>query len=151
MYSQFCYHFNIWSERVDCSAKLNHKAGEKLFIDFTGKKLSYINKSTGELIEVNVFVAILPTSGYTFVTATRNQSKEEVIEALNKCFGFLGGVPQVVVPDNMKAAVTKSHKYEPVINRSLIDFTLHYGCLVDHTRPYSPKDKAMVEGAVKIV
>ena len=151
MYSQFCYHFNIWAERIDCSVKLDHKAGEKLFIDFTGKKLSYIDKASGELIEVNVFVAILPSSGYTFVTATLTQSKEEVIEALNRCFYFLGGVPQVVVPDNMKAAVTKSHKYEPVINRSLMDFALHYGCLVDPTRPYSPKDKAMVEGAVKIV
>lgn len=151
MYSQFCYHFNRWRERVDCSAKLDHKAGEKLFIDFTGKKLSYIDKTTGEQIEVNVFVAILPSSEYTYVTATRTQSKEEVIEALNKCFQFIGGVPQVVIPDNMKAAVTKSHKYEPVINRSLMDFALHYGCLVDPTRPYSPKDKAMVEGAVKIV
>lgn len=151
MYSQFCYHFNQWRERVDCSIKLNHKAGEKLFIDFTGKKLSYVDKASGELIEVNVFVAILPSSGYTFVTATRTQSQEEVIEALNKCFHFIGGVPKVVVPDNMKAAVTKSHKYEPTINRSLMDFALHYGCLVDPTRPYSPKDKAMVEGAVKIV
>ena len=74
MYSQFCYHFNQWRERVDCSIKLNHKAGEKLFIDFTGKKLSYVDKASGELIEVNVFVAILPSSGYTFVTATRTQS-----------------------------------------------------------------------------
>jgi len=151
MYSQFCYHLSQWRERVDISLKLNHKFGEKVFIDFTGKKLSYVDRSTGQIVEVNVFVAILPATGYTYVVATHTQSQQEVIEALRKCFQYMGGVPKVIVSDNLKAAVTKSHKYEPTINRSLNDFALHYGCIVDPTRPYSPQDKAMVEGAVKIV
>jgi predicted transcriptional regulator len=151
MYSQFCYHLSQWKERVDSSVKLDHKFGEKVFIDFTGKKLSYVDKSTGQIVEVNVFVAILPATSYTYVVATQTQCQQEVIEALRKCFQYMGGVPKVIVSDNLKAAVTKSHKYEPTINRSLNDFAFHYGCVVDPTRPYSPKDKAMVEGAVKIV
>lgn len=151
MYSQFCHHFSQWRDRVKCSAKLDHKFGETIFIDFTGKKLSYVDKSTGEQIEVNVLVAILPASGYTFVTATRTQSQEDVIEALNRCFRFLEGTPKAIVSDNLKAVVNKSHKYEPAINRSFNDFALHYSCVVDPTRSYSPQDKAMVEGAVKIV
>jgi predicted transcriptional regulator len=120
MYSQFCYHLSQWRERVDISLKLNHKFGEKVFIDFTGKKLSYIDRSTGQIVEVNVFVAILPATGYTYVVATHTQSQQEVIEALRKCFQYMGGAPKVIVSDNLKAAVTKSHKYEPTINRSLI-------------------------------
>jgi len=90
-HSQFNYHFNKWQEKTKVSCKLQHKFGEKLFIDFTGKKLSVINKLTGEINQANVFVAILPSSGYTFVTATRTQSKEDVIQALNKCLKFIGG------------------------------------------------------------
>jgi len=151
MYSQFCYHLSQWKERVESSVKLDHKFGEKVFIDFTGKKLSYVDKSTGQIVEGNVFVAILPATSYTYVVATQTQCQQEVIEALRKCFQYMGGVPKVIVSDNLKAAVTKSHKYEPTINRSLNDFAFHYGCVIDPTRPYSPKDKAMVEGAVKIV
>src|SRR5690554_2916 len=150
-YSRFCHHFSDWQEKIKISGKLTHKAGEKLFIDFTGKKLSYILKETGETKEVNVFVAILPASGYTFFSATHTQSQEDVIDALKKCFEFIGGVPLAIVPDNLKAAVTKAHKYEPTINKTLKDFALHYGCVIAPTRTYSPKDKALVEGAVKLV
>lgn len=150
-YSRFCFHFSNWQGKIKSSGKLTHKAGEKLFIDFTGKKLSYTQKETGEIKEVNVFVAVLPASGYTFFVATYTQSKEDVIEALKKCFNYMGGVPLAIVPDNLKAAVTKAHKYEPTINKTLKDFGLHYGCVIAPTRTYSPKDKALVEGAVKLI
>jgi len=150
-HSQFNYHFNIWREKKRTSCKLEHKSAECLFVDYTGKKLSYIDKSTGEIIGVNVFVAVLPASSYTFVVASATQSKEDFIDALNKCLLYLGGVPKAIVSDNLKSAVTKSHKYEPTINRTIKDFAMHYGCVIDPTRPYSPQDKAMVEGAVKLV
>jgi len=149
-YTQFMEHYNRWREHLDVSMKLTHKAGEKLFIDFTGKKLQIVDKETGEIKPVEVFIAILPSSQHTYVRACYTQQKEELLDCLNHALRFYGGVPQAIVCDNLKSAVTKAHKYEPVINQSLKDFALHYGCVIDPTRPYSPQDKALVEGAVKL-
>lgn len=149
--SQFSVHFNKWREKFNGSCKLEHKVGEKVFIDYTGKKPSYIDRETGEIIEVEVFVATLPSSQYTFVTATRSQNKADFIAAVNDCLHFLGGAPLAIVSDNLKSAVTKAHKYAPKINRTFKDLGLHYNCVIDPTRPYSPQDKALVEGAVKLV
>ncbi|MFM7021674.1 MAG: IS21 family transposase [Flavobacteriales bacterium] len=149
-YTQFMEHYNKWKERLDVSMKLDHKAGEKLYIDFTGDKLSVVDKSTGEIQEVEVFVAVLPCSQYTFVKACRSQQKEELIACINDALNYYGGVPQAIVSDNLKSAVNKAHKYEPVINRSFKDCALHYGCVVDPARPYSPQDKALVERAVSL-
>ena len=150
-YTQFCEHYNRWLKQIKASGKLEHKAGDKVYIDYTGKKLSYVNKETGELIEVEVFVGILPASGYTFVQASRSQKLEDFIISMNHCLRYFGGVPNVIVPDNLKSAVTKGSKYEPVLNKTFKDFALHYGCAINPTRTYSPQDKALVEGAVKIV
>lgn len=150
-YTQFVHYFRQWQEHKKVSSKLDHKAGEKVFVDFTGKKLHYIDRSTGEVIEVEVFVAILPASQYTFVTAVRSQGREDFISAMAACLSFYGGVPEAIVSDNLKAAVSKSHKYQPQINKTLKDFALHYGCVVDPARAYHPQDKALVENAVKIV
>jgi transposase len=150
-HSQFNYHFNSWCNKVHGSFKIEHKAGERIFIDFTGKKLPLVNKETGEIQEVNVFVAILPCTQYTFVMAVPSQSREDLIEALVHCLEYFGGVTLAIVSDNLKSAVSKGSKYAPVINKTLADFALHYGCVIDPTRPYSPQDKAMVEGAVKLV
>lgn len=150
-YTQFVHYFRQWQDRKKVSSKLEHKAGEKVFVDFTGKKLHYIDRHTGEVIEVEVFVAVLPASQYTFVSAVRSQSREDFISAMNECLSFFGGVPEAIVSDNLKSAVSKSHKYQPQINKTLKDFALHYGCVVDPARAYHPKDKALVEGAVKIV
>lgn len=149
--SQFSIHFNKWRLKVKGSCKLDHKVGEKVFIDYTGKKLCYVDRNTGELIEVEVFVAILPSSQYTFVTATCSQNKADFIEAVNSSLHFFGGAPLAIVSDNLKSAVTKTHKYAPKINRTFKDLGLHYNCVIDPTRPYSPQDKALVEGAVKLV
>jgi transposase len=151
MSSQFCYHLNKWLDKKRISGKLEHKYGEKVYIDFTGKKLSVVNKATGELEQMEVFVAILPASQLTFVKACRSQSKLDVVAALNETLSYFGGVPRAIVSDNLKAVVTKSHKYAPIINLTLKDFALHYGCVIDPTRAYSPQDKALVEGAVKLV
>ncbi|MCG6191511.1 IS21 family transposase [Maribellus maritimus] len=150
-YSQFCQLFSDWLESKKASGKLNHKAGEKLFIDYAGKKLQIVDRSTGEIREVEVFVGILPASSYTYVEASYDQSRESLVRSVGNCLNFFGGVPQAIVPDNLKSAVTKSSKYESVINKTFRDMGHYYGCVINPTRSYSPQDKALVEGAVKLV
>jgi len=149
--SQFNEHLNRWLKRVDGSGKLIHLAGEKLYVDYTGKKLSYIDKTSGEIITVEVFVAILPCSGYTFVEATASQKIPDFIGSMNRCLNYLGGVPKAIVPDNLKSAVTKASKYQATVNKTFKDFALHYGCVINPTRSAKPQDKALVENAVRIV
>lgn len=150
-YTQFCLHFRNWLAKTKPGGKLIHRAAEQLFVDFCGKKLSYTDRSTGEIIPVEVFVGILPCSQYTYVKAVLSQKREDTIGCLVACLDYMGGVPQAIVCDNLKAAVTKGHKYAPIINKSLKDFALHYNCVIDPARPYHPTDKALVEGAVKLV
>ena len=132
------------------SMKLEHEAGKELFIDFAGKKLHIVDKETGELIPVEVFVAILPNSQYTYVEACMSQKREDLIACLSNSLSFYGGVPKAIVSDNLKSAVTRASKYEPEVNRSLKDFAHHNNCVVNPTRSYSPQDKALVENAVQL-
>ena len=151
-YSQFAFHYGNWIKKQKAySGKLSHKAGENLYIDFTGKLLEVIDKETGEVQQVQVFVGILPCSQYTFVKAVPTQNKEDLIDATRSCLEYFGGSPQAIVSDNLKAAVSRASKYEPKINKTFKDFALHYGCVVNPTRAYAPQDKALVEGAVKLV
>jgi len=149
--SQFYYHFNKWRKKEKGSLRIDHKAGEKLFIDFTGNKLPVVQKETGEVKQMNCFVGILPCSQHTFTIAVPSQSQQDVITAINECLKYFGGVPKVIIADNLKAVVNKAHKYAPQINRTIKNLGLHYNCIIAATRPYSPKDKALVEGAVKLV
>ena len=150
-YTQFNEHLNTWLGQIKASGKFTHKAGDKLLVDYCGKKLQIVDKSTGEIRDVEVFVGILPCSGYTYVEATPSQKREDFIGSVNNCFSFLGGSTKAIVPDNLKSAVSKASKYEPILNKTLKDLALHYGCGINPTRSYSPQDKAMVEGAVKLV
>lgn len=150
-YTQFTHYYKQWAENQKASYKITHHAGEKVYIDYTGKKLQIVNRETGELKEVEVFVAILPASQYIFVQACWSQQTEDLIDCVRRTFEFYGGSPQAIVPDNLKAAVNQSDKYEPVINKSFKDFGLHYNCSVQPTRPYQPQDKALVENAVRLV
>jgi transposase len=150
-YTQFNEHYNNWLGQTKASGKFTHKAGDKLLVDYTGKKLQLVDKVTGEVQEVEVFVGILPCSSYTFIEASRSQQREDFIGSINHCFQFLGGSTKSIVPDNLKSAVSKASKYEPVLNKTLKDLALHYGCVINPTRAYSPQDKAMVEGAVRLV
>ena len=149
--SQFFHHLAQHKKAAKPSMVLTHKPGEKLYVDFAGKKLSYVDQQTGELIECPVFVACLPYSDYGFSIAVRNQSVEEFLYALEQCLHFIGGVPQILVPDNLKSAVIKADRYEPDINTALEDFANHYGTRVIPTRVAKPKDKALVENHVKLV
>ncbi len=122
-----------------------------LFIDFTGKKLQIVDVNTGEVQEVEVFVAILGCSQYTFVMAVASQKKEDFIEACQAALHFYGGVPEVIVPDNLRSAVKKASRYEAELNDSFAAFAAHYSTYIFPARAYKPKDKALVEGAVKII
>ena len=150
-YSQFCQLLFDWMDSKKISGKLNHIAGDTLLIDYTGKKLHIVNKETGGVQAVEVFVGLLPASSYTYVEASYDQTRESLVKSVGNSLHYFGGVPQAIVPDNLKSAVTESSKYEPVLNKTFRDMGHHYGCVVNPTRAYSPQDKAMVEGAVKLV
>lgn len=150
-YTQFVHHYRQWSKKVNVSGILQHKSGEKLFVDFAGKKLSYVDRNTGEIKAVEVFVGILPCSQYTYVQAVHSQRREDLIICINGCLNYVGGVPQAIVSDNLKSGVTKAHRYAPVINKTLKNCGLHYNTVIDPARPYKPQDKALVEGAVRLV
>jgi transposase len=130
---------------------LEHKAGDKLYVDFAGEKLSILDGDSGEIREVEVFVAVLGCSQLTYVEAVYSQKKEDLIRACEHALHFYGGVPQAIVPDNLRSAVSKSSRYEPQINETFADFAEHYATVVLPARAYRPKDKALVEGMVKII
>lgn len=149
--SQFCHHLDQYLKQKSPSMVLQHHPGEKLFVDFAGKKLSYVDRSTGEIIECQVFVACLPYSDYSFCMAVNSQKTEDFIHALTCCLNSLGGAPKALVPDNLKAAVVKASRYEPAINKVLEDLANHYGMSVVPARSRKPKDKALVENQVKMI
>jgi len=149
-YTQFCFHFKQQLIAKKPSMVLQHKPAEKLYLDFAGKKMSYVDINTGEIIQCPVFIACLPYSDYGFAVAVRSQSLEDFIYALRLCLEFLGGVPCLLIPDNLKSAITRANNYEPDINRALEDFANHYGTAVIPTRVAKPQDKALVEDHVKL-
>ena len=130
---------------------MEHKAGDKLYVDFAGDKLSIIDRQTGEINPVEVFVAILGASQLTYVEAVMSQQKEDFIFACENALHYCKGVPAAIVPDNLKSAVTKSSKYEPTLNEAFADFAEHYGTTILPARAYRPRDKALVENAVRII
>ncbi len=150
-YTQFCHHLGQYMMVKNPSVVLQHKAGEKLFVDFAGEKLSYVDRETGEVIGCQVFVACLPYSDYSFAMAVHTQAIGGFIYALSCCLGQMGGVPQTLVPDNLKAAIIKANRYGPHVNQVLEDFTNHYNTTVTPARARKPKDKALVENQAKLI
>jgi transposase len=149
--SQFNRYFSSWKSQVSPTMRMNHKAGDKLYVDFAGDKLSIIDKQTGEVQYVEVFVAILGASQLTYVEAVMSQQKDDFIGACEGALLYYGGVPAAIVPDNLKSAVIKSSKYEPVLNDAFADFAQHYSTTILPARAYKPRDKALVENAVRII
>ena len=150
-HSAFLERLNAYMGMSKPSMRVPHKVGDKLFIDFTGKKLQVVDKQSGEVQEVEVFVAILGCSQLTYVTAVPSQKKEDFILACERALHFYGGAPEVIVLDNLKSAVKKASRYEAELNDSFAAFAAHYNTYVFPARAYRPKDKALVEGAVKII
>jgi transposase len=128
-----------------------HRAGEKMFPDYAGKKPHIVDPSTGELREVELFVAVLGASNYTFAEATLTQAVPDWIASHIRAFEYFGGVPEAVVPDQLKSGVTLSCRYEPVVQRTFEDMGRHYGTAILPARPASPKDKAKAEVGVQLV
>jgi transposase len=149
-FTQFADHYKRLYKRKKASMVQVHVAGETVFVDYAGKKAKIVDKETGEIIEVELFVGILPWSNYTFVEASYSQKKEDFIGSMNRCLSFFGGSPIAVVSDNLKSAVTRASKYESYINKTFKSFGVHYNTVIHPARPYKPKDKALVEGAVKL-
>lgn len=150
-YAQFCAKYREWLQRQKPSMRQIHRAGEKLFIDYCGPTVDIIEPETGEIRSASIFVAILGASNYTYVEATWDQSLPNWIASHVRAFRFFGGVPAILVPDNLRSAVTKACRYEPKINETYADCARHYKKSILPARPYKPKDKAKVENAVLIV
>jgi hypothetical protein len=130
---------------------LHHQPGDKLFLDYAGDKAHYFDRDTGEMIECEVFVGTLGYSNLTAVVACHTQNNLDTVMAVVAVLEQIGGVPKAVVPDNLKAAVTKSDRYEPQVNDLFLEMANHYGMAVLPTRAYKPKDKAKVERSVRLV
>lgn len=149
-YGRFCHHFQQWRKFSEVSIPQEHKAGEKLFVDFAGKKLKLVDPQTGEEQEVEVFVATLGASQLMYVEAVASQKKEDFLTALANSLSYFDGVPGAIVPDNLKSAVTQSDKYEPELNPDMAAFARYYNTAILPARAYRPKDKALAELAVKL-
>lgn len=149
--SQFKQYYNQWRHRVNSVMHMEHKSGDKMYVDYAGDKLEYIDVETGEVRPVEVFVAILGASQLTYVEASMSQQKADFITSCENALLYYGGSPQAIVTDNLRSAVTRSDRYEATLNETFRDFVMHYNMTALPAGPYKPTHKALVEGAVKII
>jgi transposase len=147
-YSWFCHAYRDWAGRLDLVMRGEHRAGEKLFVDFAGQTLPIVDPETGEVWQAQLFVAVLGASSYTYAEAVASQSLPDWIDAHVHAFEAFGGCSAIIVPDNLKAGVTRAHRYEPDLNRTYAEMAAHYGCAVIPARSGKPRDKAKVESGV---
>jgi len=150
-YCSFCLYLRREREVKVPVGRIDHIAGDQMYVDFAGDKLYISDRNTGDKVPVEVFSAILPCSQITYYEAVPSQKKEYLIQACENAFHYFGGVPNAIVPDNLKSAVTKPGGIEPVINDDFAAFADHYGCVVFPARVRKPKDKALVENAVRLL
>jgi transposase len=150
-YAQYCAKYKEWSSQQKPSMRQIHRAGEKLFIDYCGPTVDIIDPVTGEIRRASIFVAVLGASNYTYAEATWDQTLPNWVASHVRAFQFFGGVPLLLIPDNLRSAVTKACRYEPKINRTYADLAAHYSTAVLPARPHRPKDKAKAENAVLVV
>ena len=147
-YSQFCLLYRQWTGKLDVCLRQTHRAGEKLFVDYAGQTIPVTDPVSGQIKEAYLFIAALGASSYTFAWASFSQDLPSWVEAHIQAFNFFGGVPEILVPDNLKSGVNKPCTYEPDINPTYHDLAEHYGAVVIPARVAKPKDKAKVESAV---
>jgi transposase len=147
-YSQYCEHYRVWLKRHHLTMRQEHRAGEKQFVDYSGKKPWIVEG--GERVEVELFVAVLGASNYTYAEATRTQRGPDWLASHVRAFEFFGGVAGAVIPDQLKSGVTHPCRYEPGIQRTYEEMAQHYGTTVLPARPAKSRDKAKVEVAVQI-
>jgi len=147
-YSQFCALISAEFKTKNIHLHLEHKPGDKLFVDFAGKKLHYFDPVSNKKITVEVFVAVLGHSQKAYVEAIASQKIEDFLPAIERAMRYFGGVPQAIVPDNLKSAVNKANRYEAILNESFSHFCEHFDCYPFPARPYEPTDKNLVENMV---
>src|SRR5947208_3587723 len=150
-YSRFCDLYRRWLKKLDLVLRQEHRAGEKLFVDYAGATIPIHDPKSGEVQPAAVFVAVLGASNYTFAEATLGQELRDWIGSHIRAFEFFGGVAQIVVPDNLKTGVTKPCFYEPDLNPTYQEMAAHYDTAIIPARPYRPRDKAKVEVGVQVV
>lgn len=150
-YTQFCVRYREWRSTLELPMRQEHKAGEKMFVDYCGQTMPVTDHETGEVRETQVFVAVLGASNYTYAEAFWSQSLPEWCAAHVHALQYFGGVPALVIPDNLKAGVSLANRYEPEANRTFEDLAEHYGFAILPTRVRKPKDKAKVEKGVQDV
>lgn len=150
-HAQFRDLFRRHRLQVTAVGHVEHYAGDQMYIDYAGDRLEIMDEQSGEARKVEVFVAILPCSHYTYCEAVWSQRKEDLIKACENALIFYGGAPMAIVPDNLRSAVSRSDRNEPIINDDFEAFAEHYGCAVYPARVRHPKDKALVENAVKLM
>lgn len=149
-YAQFTYYYRKFLKKVDVSMRQVHIAGETVFVDYAGKTIPYYDETTGKKQQAQVFVAVLGCSNYTFAWASKSQSLEDWVEAHNRMFAFFEGVPETVVPDNLKSAVTKAGR-SPQLNKTYQEMAEHYDCVILPARVRKPQDKSKAEIGVKLI
>jgi transposase len=149
-YTQYCEIYRRWLKHRGLSMRHVHRAGEKMFVDYSGKKPTIIEPTTGELTEVELFVAVLGASSYTYAEVTRTQQVHDWIGSHQRAFAFFGGVPEVVVCDQLKSGVTTPCRYEPGLQRTYEEFAQHHNTVIVPARPRRPRDKPKVEVAVQV-
>jgi transposase len=151
-YSQFCDRLNQLKSRSNntLTMHLEHVAGERMQVDFAGKKLAYVDEASGEITQCPVLVCTLPFSGYTYVEALENASQRNLYESLGRALSYFGGVPANVLSDNMKQFVVKASRYEPCFNEMAEQWSVYYNTTLSAARVRKPKDKPSVEKEVHI-
>ena len=149
-YSAFCVHYRDWLTRQRLSMRQVHKAGEKLFVDYSGKKPEIVDPATGVVRAVELFVAVLGASNYTYAEATETQRSADFIQSHGRAVEYLGGVPAAIVPDQLKTGIRDACRYEPILQRTYEEWAAHYGTAILPARPAKPRDKAKVEVAVQV-
>lgn len=149
-YSQFCEHLSKELKIKNAVMHFTHRPGEQMMVDFAGDTLSYVDRTTGEIQFCQVLVCVLPYSNYTYVEALRSQKQEEFISGLSNALNYINGAPQSIKCDNLRSAVTKASRYEPVFTEAMDFFGAYYGLTVMATRVRKPRDKASVENAVGV-
>lgn len=150
-YSWFCQQYEQWHGTIDLVMRQEHRAGEKLFVDYAGSTVAIVDQTTGEVRQAQIFVAALGASNYIFIEATWSQGLADWVGSHVRAFEFLGGVTVAVVPDNLKSGISKACYYDPEINPTYQEMASHYGVVVLPARIREPRDKAKVETAVQIV
>jgi len=150
-YSWFCDQYRAWAMKLDVVMRQDHRAGEKLFVDYAGQTAEVVDRRTGEIRQAQIFVAVLGASNYTYAEATWTQQLPDWIGSHVRAFEFLGGTSEILVPDNLRSGVSKAHRYEPDLNPTYADLASHYGVAVLPARARKPRDKAKAEAGVLLV